>query len=350
MRETEQKGKDVQAAIEAGLAQLRLRRDQVEVVIKEKGSSGFFGIGSKPAVVVIREKRWDNNRGGGSRRDGQRGGRGEGRSSGGRGGRGEGRSSGGRGGNRFERRPPRQRREKEFTNYERPEKVQCPSEAYEEVTPLENQQPLPKQELQAVPETSAQVAADSRAALEQILNLLGVKAENMESGWDPVQERLVLRFDSDSPALLIGKDGQTIEALQYVVTLMAARKHDIGFAIQVETGSYWTRIESRLNSQIARGVDMVKSTSRSFRMAPMSSMQRRFVHRVLSNHPDVETCSEGEGKWRKVVVRPRKTPLEAAKPAQERQPVQEQPAQEQAAQEPQQQPQESTPVEAAKGE
>ncbi|NLO91956.1 MAG: hypothetical protein GX410_08225, partial [Elusimicrobia bacterium] len=70
MRETEQKGKDVQAAIEAGLAQLRLRRDQVEVVIKEKGSSGFFGIDSKPAVVVIREKRWDNNRGGGgSRRD-----------------------------------------------------------------------------------------------------------------------------------------------------------------------------------------------------------------------------------------------------------------------------------------
>ncbi|NLO91798.1 MAG: KH domain-containing protein, partial [Elusimicrobia bacterium] len=268
-------------------------------------------------------------------------------------GRGEGRSSGGRGGNRFERRPPRQRREKEFTNYERPEKVQCPSEAYEEVTALENQQPLPKQQLQAVPETSAQVAADSRAALEQLLNLLGVKFENMEAGWDPVQERLVLRFDSDSPALLIGKDGQTIEALQYVVTLMAARKHDIGFAIQVETGSYWTRLETRLHTQIARGVDMVKSTSRSFRMSPMSSMQRRFVHRVLSSNPDVETCSEGEGKWRKIVLRPRKTPIDASKPAQPQavqtaQPAPEQPVQEQEVL--QQQPQDSTPVEAAKGE
>ncbi|HOX23888.1 MAG TPA: Jag N-terminal domain-containing protein, partial [Elusimicrobiales bacterium] len=217
MRETEQQGKDVQAAIDAGLAQLRLRRDQVEVVIKEKGSSGFFGIGSKPAVVLIREKRWDNRGGGGEQP------RRSARQQGGRGGRG-GRPERGGGQGRFDRRPPRQRREKEFTNYERPEKVQCPSEGYEEVHQPEA--PLPKQELQPVPETSSVAAAESKQALEQVLTLIGVKHENMEIGWDPTQERLVLRFDCDSPALVIGKEGQTIEALQYVVTLMVARKHD----------------------------------------------------------------------------------------------------------------------------
>jgi len=338
MRETQQQGKDVQAAIEAGLAQLRLRRDQVEVVIKEKGSSGFFGIGSKPAVVVIREKRWETRGGeGGGRSSGGRssGGRG-GRSSGGRGGR----SSGGREGGgqrRFDRGPARPRREKEFTNYERPEKVQCPTDAYEEVQ-LTPEQPLPKQALQPVPEASLQAANDSRQALEQVLNLLGVKCENMESGWDPSQERLVLRFDTDSPALIIGKEGQTIEALQYVVTLMVARKHNLSFAIQVETGSYWAKIEQRLVTQVNRAVEMVKSTNRNFRLQAMSSMQRRFVHRLLCNNPDVETFSEGESKWRKVVVKPRKNPVEA-KPAQEAQP--------QAAA---QVAEAETPVEATKGE
>jgi len=328
MRETEQQGKDVQAAIESGLSQLRLRRDQVEVVIKEKGSSGFFGIGSKPAVVVIREKRWET-RGEGGGRSGGRGGRQGGRSSGGRGGRG----GGGGGQNRFDRRPARPRREKEFTNYERPEKMQCPTEAYEEVQV--NEQPLPKQALQPVPEASMQAAADSRQALEQVLNLLGVKCENLESGWDPAQERLVLRFDSDSPALIIGKEGQTIEALQYVVTLMVARKHNLGFAIQVETGSYWAKIEQRLTTQVNRAVETVKGSNRNFRLQAMSSMQRRFVHRLLCNHPDVETFSEGESKWRKVVVKPRKNPVEAPKAAEQ----QAAPAAEA-----------ETPVEATKGE
>lgn len=333
MRETEQQGKDVQAAIESGLAQLRLRRDQVEVVIKEKGSSGFFGIGSKPAVVVIREKRWETrgSDSGGGRSSGGRGGRQGGRSSGGRGGRGG--SSGGQ--SRFDRRPARPRREKEFTNYERPEKIQSPTEAYEEVQV--NDQPLPKQTLQPVPEASLQAANDSRQALEQVLNLLGVKCENFESGWDPAQERLVLRFDTDSPALIIGKEGQTIEALQYVVTLMVARKHNLSFAIQVETGSYWAKIEQRLTTQVNRAVEMVKGSNRNFRLQAMSSMQRRFVHRLLCNHPDVETFSEGESKWRKVVVKPRKNPVEAPKPMQQ----QEAPAPVAEAE---------TPVEATKGE
>ena len=90
MKELKIEGDSVQNAIERGLKEMNLRRDQVEVVVLSEPTKGLFGFGSKPAEVVIREKKWGDEgaeRSGGGRRGGRgRGGRGSREACGGGGG------------------------------------------------------------------------------------------------------------------------------------------------------------------------------------------------------------------------------------------------------------------------
>ncbi|MEI7529683.1 MAG: Jag N-terminal domain-containing protein, partial [Elusimicrobiota bacterium] len=83
MRETKTEAKTIQDAVEKGLAEMGLRRDQVEVVVVSEGTTGFLGFGAKKACVILREKRWTDGRtqdeprdrgprrGGAGRRDGR---------------------------------------------------------------------------------------------------------------------------------------------------------------------------------------------------------------------------------------------------------------------------------------
>ena len=62
MRETKTEAKTIQDAVEKGLAEMGLRRDQVEVVVVSEGKSGFLGIGARKACVILREKSWTSGR------------------------------------------------------------------------------------------------------------------------------------------------------------------------------------------------------------------------------------------------------------------------------------------------
>ena len=106
--------------------------------------------------------------------------------------------------------------------------------------------------------------------------------------------------------LLIGKGGRTLEALQFLTTVMVGRKTGTPTAIQVECEGYWQKIEAKVISETEHAAAEVKRTGRAYRFEPMEPAMRRLVHRRLVDDPDVETASEGEGPWRKVVVKPRK--------------------------------------------
>jgi spoIIIJ-associated protein len=142
--------------------------------------------------------------------------------------------------------------------------------------------------------------------VKEVLALTGLSAPTTRTAWDAEQVRVRVEVETPDAAILIGKGGKTLESLQFLVTVIVGRRMGVPVAVQVDSEGYWKRIEERIGADVQAAVSDVKQTGRPFRFEPMEPAMRRLVHRKLMNHPDVETASEGEGAWRKVVVKPRR--------------------------------------------
>jgi spoIIIJ-associated protein len=148
--------------------------------------------------------------------------------------------------------------------------------------------------------------AEAQARLREILDLMGFGEASLEVGWDIAQERVRISVESAQPQQLVGREGRTLESLQFLLAVILSRRLGISVAVQVDAGGYWEKREREVLSEAQRGIEQVKSTGKPFRLLPMDAMMRRLVHRTLAEHPDVLTASEGEGPWRKIVLRPRR--------------------------------------------
>lgn len=287
--------KDVSSAIAQGLKDLGLRRDQVEVTVLEHPKKGFLGFGSKPAVVEIRQKRWSA-----AELDAQiymdvpR----KKRS-----------SAHGRANNK--RRNHEAFNEDRRDNRRRGRKFDRASrfEAREKAPKANEAQLLPCERIQnaVIPEALKAPMQEAKQYLNDILTHMGVKAENLNVWWDEQQQRILLTFDCDHPAIVIGKEGKTLESIQYLCTLALSRHFDKPISVITDTQNYWRKTEDKINAEIARGVAAVEGGMTVYRFRPMSAQLRRYIHRALEGHATVETASEGEGKWRKVTLRAKKT-------------------------------------------
>lgn len=287
--------KDVSSAIAQGLKDLGLRRDQVEVTVLEHPKKGFLGFGSKPAVVEIRQKRWsaaeldaqiymDVPR---KKRSGSHG-----------------RANNKRRNHEAfnEDRRDNRRRGRKFDRAPR-------FEAREKAPKANEAQLLPCERIQnaVIPEALKAPMQEAKQYLNDVLTHMGVKAENLNVWWDEQQQRILLTFDCDHPAIVIGKEGKTLESIQYLCTLALSRHFDKPISVITDTQNYWRKTEDKINAEIARGVAAVEGGMSIYRFRPMSAQLRRYIHRALEGHATVETASEGEGKWRKVTLRAKKT-------------------------------------------
>ena len=133
---------------------------------------------------------------------------------------------------------------------------------------------------------------------------MGVKTENLNVWWDEKQQRILLTFDCDHPAIVIGKEGKTLEAIQYLSTLALSRHFDKPISVITDTQNYWRKAEDKLDAEIEKGISLIKNGHSVFRFRPMPAQLRRYIHRAIEGNEYVTTASEGEGKWRKVTLRP----------------------------------------------
>lgn len=282
--------KDVSSAIAQGLKDLGLRRDQVEVTVLERPKKGFLGFGSKPAVVEIRQKRWSS-----SELDAQiymdvpR------------------KKRGGRGRNASRRRQDRDA----YSSAERRRGRRYEQSAYtqsREKAPKANEpQLLPCERIQnaVIPENLKAPMQEAKQYLQDMLTAMDIKTENLNVWWDEQQQRILLTFDCDHPAIVIGKEGKTLESIQYLCTLALSRHFDKPISVITDTQNYWRKAEDKINAEIERGVSFIEAGNSIYRFRPMSAQLRRYIHRALEGHATVATSSEGEGKWRKVTLRPK---------------------------------------------
>lgn len=276
--------KEISDAIAKGLKELGLRRDQVEVTVLKTPKKGFLGIGSRPALVEIRQKRWST-----ADLDAQiymdvpkR------KSKSSRGGRKDRNARGGRRGARrtsdLEIRIPRAEKGPKAN-----ETQLLPSEAIQNAV---------------IPENLKAPMQEAKEHLANVLSHMGVKVENLNVWWDEKQQRILLTFDCDHPAIVIGKEGKTLEAIQYLSTLAISRHFDKPISVITDTQNYWRKAEDKIDAEIAKGIEAIKRGNSVFRFRPMSAQLRRYIHRAVEGHEYVVTASEGEGKWRKVTFRP----------------------------------------------
>jgi spoIIIJ-associated protein len=112
----------------------------------------------------------------------------------------------------------------------------------------------------------------------------------------------VLDIEGDDLGLLIGRRGETLQALQYLLNLMASRhlKQNVFFTVDVE--GYRQRREGTLMQLARRTADQVKRTQRAITLDPMPANERRIIHLALSEDRYVATASVGEGDNRKVSI------------------------------------------------
>lgn len=264
-------GKTVEEAIESGLAALGLKKDQVTIEILSKGSRGLLGFGAEDARVLITPKQIDQPS-----------------------------------------KPPVPPAEP-ATKAPAPQAVKAPEPAPKAPPAPKPQRPAETDLAVAPTEEAAEeldVPSIAREILQGMLDRMDVKARaeiveprlTVEPGQEPP---LVLNIEGEDLGILIGRRGETLAALQYLVRLMVNHRIHRWTNLVVDVEGYKARREDQLRSLAERMADRATKSGRAVALEAMPPAERRIIHITLRNHPHVTTQSVGEGEHRKVTIIPK---------------------------------------------
>lgn len=118
------------------------------------------------------------------------------------------------------------------------------------------------------------------------------------------EEELILDITGDDLAILIGRYGRTLEAIQYLVTAINYKKLGVRYPVVVDVEGYKNRQRDKIEKIAASMAQKAITKGQKVSLKPMSAYERRLVHIALKENPKVMTESEGEGQDRRVVILP----------------------------------------------
>lgn len=148
----------------------------------------------------------------------------------------------------------------------------------------------------------------AKGILEELLTRLGVDASVVSQPGSPAEEGEAadpasLDIEGDDLGILIGRRGQTLASLQYIVRLIVGNKTEVWKPVVIDVEGYKQRRYERLQALAWRLAEQVKVREVPFTMEPMMAYERRIIHLALADHPDITTESTGEGEDRRVIIR-----------------------------------------------
>ena len=268
MRSMEFSGRNIDEAIFHGLTEMGLTIDEVDTEIVQKESKGLFGIGAKNAIVRLTEREvpivpdFEAEKAAAHERRNDRPKR-----------------------ERSEKSEKKERAEKKGEKKERREKQpEAPEIAYSEELAKNN---------------------DAAIFLTELLKRMNIEATVEEA---ETEDGLRLNILSATDGLLIGRRGETLDAIQYIVSLyMNKDRKENGYRrVSVDTEGYRRRREETLRRLARKNAAQVARTGRSVAMEPMNPYERRVLHSALQSFKGVTTHSEGEEPNRRVIITPDK--------------------------------------------
>lgn len=143
------------------------------------------------------------------------------------------------------------------------------------------------------------------AFLRELFATLKLEAE-IESDSRAAEKALFFRVRGENLGALIGKRGQTLDALQYLLGHVVNRQQDAFLRVKLDIGSYREKQENKLRGFARNAARRVKQSGKSLALDPMTPNERRIIHAALQRDRYVTTHSEGEGERRHVVITLRK--------------------------------------------
>lgn len=310
MKFIESTGKTVKDAISKGLAELGCDSADVDIQVIEMGSPGLFGIFGRPAKVRLTLKESDKDleidlpvlsidQPSGRKR---------------------------------EKAKPEKARADKPQKAEKPEKKQeapKPREERDDAAKPEAPKPRPEKKkrepkpqkpaAETAPETEvpapapveqepfvptpddqlSETAHNARAFLMGLTERMGVPAQIAVS---ESSEQIRMVLSGENMSILIGRRGETLDALQYLTSLNVNRAREDYLRVSLDTENYRAKREEALRKLAVRMAGRCKKSGRRVALEPMNPYERRILHSALQADPDVTTHSEGEEPYRRVII------------------------------------------------
>ena len=252
--------KTVQEAITEACTHFVVASDKLDYEVVEEGSTGFLGIGSKSAIIKARVKDEAEI---------------------------------------LEAEAAAQNEEKALDKEEKKaEKEEAKAEKKEEEEFKEAKKESKKEKVAV---NAKEVEEKSIAFLKDVLHAMDIPAV-VEAEYNAEEEVLDINLIGEDMGILIGKRGQTLDSLQYLVSLVVNKSTTGYIRVKVDTENYRSRRKATLENLAHNIAAKVKRTRRPVSLEPMNPYERRIIHSALQNDKFVTTHSEGEEPYRKVVV------------------------------------------------
>lgn len=238
LKRYEFEGKTVEDAINNGVASLGVEREDIEFEIVQREHKGILGIGSKPAIIAI------------SVDDGQP-------------------------------------EEAPVVEEKKPEKKEIKKKEVE------------KKEAEPVPADMTKGADAAKDFLNGVFSKMGVKAL-FETHIE--KNEIFLNIVSEDKGFIIGRRGETLDALQYLTMLSVNRGSSEHYKITLDIGSYREERVKTLENLAHRLAAKAKKTRRNVSLEPMNAYERKIIHSALQNDKSITTYSVGDEPNRKIVI------------------------------------------------
>ncbi|MGQ9455476.1 MAG: RNA-binding cell elongation regulator Jag/EloR [Armatimonadota bacterium] len=258
-------GRTLDEALQLASQRLGVSLDEIEYEVVEEGSKGFLGLGQTPAVVRAWIKETERKQPAMSEEALQE--------------------------------PVRELGEAGASGGEETGEPgeEC-WEPEEEAEPVEQAEPPSEEETDLLVETVLR-------ATQEIIEPMNVKARAVLRSATP--EEIVVDLAGPEVGILIGRRGQTLEALQYLVGVIVNRRVRCRRRIILDAENYRARHREMLERKAREYAKAVKEQGKEAVLEPQCARDRRIIHMALADDPDVYTYSEGEGENRHVVISPR---------------------------------------------
>ena len=256
---SEKWGNDVDTAVELALAELKCSRDEVEVTVLEQPSRGFFGIGAKLALVRVEKKAPV-----------------------------------------VEEEPaPAVVEEKapaSAPQKQKPQKSETKVEKKKNKKEIQPKKSSIEEEVGNLSPVENHIALDFlKEVTEQMGLIVDVTAKANE-------DSVLLNIQGKDSGTIIGKRGQTLDAIQYLTSLVVNKDQNNYIKVVVDAENYRSKREKTLEKLANRLADKVVKTKRSVRLEPMNPYERKVIHATLQSNPRVTTRSEGQDPYRRVII------------------------------------------------